>query len=121
MINKKLKRVIGKARRQILQSLPKGIRHKVYRGLLNLPDDAFGGYEISVASSIEDLSAAFALLHDQYVKSGYMEKANSGKRFTFYHALPSTTVFVAKKNGKVVGTCSVVLNNHYGLPAEKIF
>jgi hypothetical protein len=67
------------------------------------------------------LEAAFRLLHDRYVAEGYMAPHPSGLRITKYHALPSTSTIVAKMDGVVVGTVSLVRSGSFGLPLSGLF
>ena len=41
--------------------------------------------------------------------------------FTFQHGLPETTVFVAKQEGRVAATLSVVFDSPCGLPLEDLY
>ena len=50
----------------------------------------------------------FCLLHDAYVRAGFMKPDPSGMRATIYHALPTTTTLLAKYDGKIVGTISLI-------------
>lgn len=77
------------------------------------------GLTISLARSKEDLEAAFRLLHDVYVEIGFMEPHPSGLRLSVYNAIPQTSVAVAKMNGKVIGTLSLIRDNPLGLPLDQ--
>ena len=74
-----------------------------------------------IADTREELEAAFQLLHDRYVQSGYMDPHPSGLRVTKYHSLPSTTTLIAKWDDQVVGTVSMVRRSSFGVPLESIF
>jgi GNAT superfamily N-acetyltransferase len=80
-----------------------------------------GRLELGIAATREDLESCFALLHDAYVSSGFMEPHPSGIRVTPYHALPTTTTLFAKVEGQVVGTLSVVREGVFGLPMQAVF
>jgi hypothetical protein len=77
--------------------------------------------ELKVASSREELDACFSLLHDTYVGAGLMAREESGLRVTPYSVLPATATLCAKYDGKVVGTVSVIADNPFGLPLQRIF
>jgi hypothetical protein len=80
------------------------------------------GLDFGLASETDVLDAAFRLVHDQYVWRGFMAAAHaSGRRVNLRHALPSTRVFVARAQGRVVGTASVIEDSPLGLPMEDVF
>jgi hypothetical protein len=78
--------------------------------------------EVKLASTPTEWDEAFRLVADNYRARGYESNSLHGLRFTNYHALPDTAVFVAKREGKVVATLSLVCDTHVlGLPMECIF
>ena len=89
--------------------------------MIQVPQTLPEELEVQIARTQEDLSAAFALLHDRYLSEGFMKPHLSGMRVTKYHALPSTTTIVAKWKGEVVGTCSIIRSSGFGVPLESIF
>jgi hypothetical protein len=77
---------------------------------------------VKVASEPDEWEQVFQLVSANYQERGY--EAVSGKpfRFTQYHALPDTTIFVAKRGKTVVATFSLVPDNRLlGLPMESIY
>ena len=44
---------------------------------------------VKLAETKHEVAAALGLLHDTYVREGYMKPHPSGMRLTIYHALPS--------------------------------
>lgn len=107
--------------RRGLSLIPASYRHELFRSQLNVKIDIPSNLTYHVARTIEDLEAAFAILHDAYVDSGFMQPHPSGLRVTKYHALPSTTTLVAKLDGKVVATLSLIRDSHFGLPMDASF
>jgi hypothetical protein len=107
--------------RKMLSILPKSTRFALYRNRINLPTELPSNFTFEVARTKADLIAAFTILHDEYVRSGFMKPHKSGMRITPYHALPSTTTLVAKLDGEVIATVSVVRDSPFGFPLEKIF
>jgi hypothetical protein len=74
-----------------------------------------------IASEPEEWEQAFQLVAANYQERGY-EATNKPYRFTPYHTLPDTTVFVAKHGGRVVATFTLVADNTLlGLPMELIY
>lgn len=101
--------------------MPRTARHSLYRSLLSVNLNPPQQLRIKLATTQEELEAAFQLLHDAYVRATLMKPDPSGMRLTVYHALPSTSTIIALWEGKVVGTVSVIRNNPLGLPLDKIF
>lgn len=81
-------------------------------------------FEVKVASENWEWEAAFQLVRKNYLECGYEADTDTSKlvRFTKYHALPDTTVFIAKCEGEVVATFTLVPDNlPLGLPMEKLY
>src|SRR6266851_6392264 len=75
--------------------------------------------EVKIASERNEWEQAFALLAETYKARGYEAADSNALRFTPFHALPDTVTFVAKYQGNVIATLSLVLdNNLLGLPME---
>lgn len=105
-----------------LQLLPEFLRHPFYRMMYaKVPQSVPVGLTFQLARTKEDLEAAFKLLHNAYVEQGFIEPQDSGMRFIIQHALPTTSILVAKMNDMVVGTISVMRDTPLGLPMEKVF
>ena len=112
--------ILRKLKRKFFSLIPPRTRGKVIRSFVNiqpLPPHV----EVKIARTQSELEQAFALLHDCYVKLGYMDPHPSGMRITPYHALPSTTTLIVEKNGEVIATLSIVRRSTFGFPLERIF
>lgn len=80
------------------------------------------GCVIERALGADDLRAAYQLVHNVFVGTGYIEPEAGGIRLRIFEASPDTATFVAKKNGEVVGVLSVVLDSvELGLPSDTAF
>lgn len=79
------------------------------------------GLVIERATTQEDLEQAYRLVHDSYVDAGYIDPHPSGLRVRAVSALPHCAMFVAKVDGRVVGTLSMIADSPLGLPMEKCF
>jgi hypothetical protein len=102
--------------------LPRFMRHAFYRNkYARVPTSVPEGLTFELARTQEDIEAAFKLLHDTYVEEGFIETQQSGMRVIVQHALPSTSLLVAKLKGRVIGTISVIRDTPIGLPMEKAF
>ena len=76
-------------------------------------------YQIGFASRPQDFEAAFRLVAANYQAKGYDLPSGNPFRFTPYHILPGTALFVARREGRVVATLSLVPDTSLlGLPME---
>lgn len=103
----------------LVRYLPKSLRDDFFRSRLTIPplreDLCF-----EIAKTQEDLDQAFHILHEAYVKEGFSKPHASRRRITDYHALPSTTTLVAKHQGQVIATISVIRDGPFGLPTDQV-
>lgn len=77
---------------------------------------------IERAVTIEDLAAAYALIHDAYVEAGYMRPSAGGVRVRAFEAFPEMATFVAKVDGKIVAVTSLVADSpDMGLPSDHVY
>jgi hypothetical protein len=77
---------------------------------------------VKIASQPDEWAHAFELVANNYRACGYEMPSAKLLRFTPYHALPGTVVFVALHEQKVVATFSLVPDNRrLGLPMETIY
>lgn len=102
-------------------ALPRQVRFAVYRNMVQCDAAPSEKLVLKVAETKEELEACFQLLHDAYVKVGFMKPDPSGLRVTIYHALPTTTTLLAKYDGRVVGTLSLIRDSALGFSMQKIF
>jgi hypothetical protein len=77
--------------------------------------------DYTIASSRQELHAAFRLVYEAYVRSGLMQPNSYRMRVMPYHLLTTTEVFVAKRMGDVISTVSLVRDDRLGLPMEAIY
>lgn len=118
---RRLRRTFHRGLRRAFGGLPQGLRFALIRALVECDPAPPAALELKIAETREELEACFALLHDAYVASGYMQPHPSGLRVTPYHALPTTTTVCAKLDGQVVGTLSMVREGVFGLPLQSAF
>lgn len=107
--------------RALLNSTSRSIRDPIYRRLISIHPEPPHELTFKIAKTKEELSAAFRILHDAYVREGYMDPHPSGMRIGIYHALPSTTTLIAMHGNDVVGTVSIVRDSAFGFPLDKIY
>lgn len=79
------------------------------------------GTSFRMARGREELHAAMRLVHDSYVRLGFIRPNRHGLHVIPYHVLPTTDVLVAVRRGEVVATASVVMDSPHGLPLECVF
>src|SRR5262245_26721514 len=76
---------------------------------------------VKIASTRAEWHQALQLVADNYQARGYAPPGDDF-RFTSYHALPETVVLVAKAEGRVVATFTLVPDNTLlGLPLEGLY
>lgn len=68
-----------------------------------------------------ELCAAFRMVHDNYVASGYMTPHPSGMRYTALQLLPVSTTWIAIYGNEIIGTGTVVAYSPAGLPSGAVF
>jgi len=111
--------------RQIIRKatavLPRRMRFAVFRNLIKCDVSPPDKLVLKVAETQEELEDCFSLLHDAYVRAGFMKPDPSGMRATIYHALPTTTTLLAKYGDRIVGTISMIRDSPLGFPMQKIF
>lgn len=111
-----------KTNRKLLNFMPEAFKFALMRKKVKINHEwPSPSLEIKIADTPEELESAYKLLHDSYVKSGFMNPDPTGMRVLPQHLLPQTTTIVAKWDGKVIGTLSLIRDNPFGLPLEKIF
>lgn len=110
------------------------IRLRKTRALLNNPFDLAVNY--SIARERAMIEEAFGLVYHAYTEVGLQAENEAHIRFTKYHLIPTTKIFVAvfrpeltkpeferghvNDNKKVVGTLTLVLDSSLGLPVEQV-
>lgn len=107
--------------RNLINLLPKKIKHPILRQHLKLPIEDNSEFEFKLITTEHEFTQSVQILHDCYVQAKFMHPDTNGMRITPYHLVPDTITAVAKKNGKVIATMSMVRDNSLGLPMEKIF
>lgn len=99
--------------------MPRPLQYRLMRRMVRIPGLP-SGVTYEIARTPKDLDAAFSLVYRAYRKEGITPPDPSRRRVTLFHALPSTTTLVAKKDNTVVATVSVVRDGAFGLPADAL-
>jgi hypothetical protein len=80
------------------------------------------GAVIRRAVSVEELTAAYRLVHDVFVEKGYISPQPTGLRLRVTEALPQTATFIAEGDQGVVGVQSIAVDaDELGLPSDGAF
>ncbi len=74
-----------------------------------------------LSGSISDSKGAFRLIYDSYLSYGFQENDPSRMRIKFHNLLPVSYLLVVKRAGKIAGTITLIRDNSFGLPVEKLF
>ena len=106
----------------MMSRLSETYRINHYRQMLVVPNEYFNSdFQVEIATTQEDLQSAYTLLHDSYVGIRIIDPQPSGLRCNVFTFLPTTTVVVAKHNGRVIGTVSLIKDSNSGLPSDREF
>lgn len=77
--------------------------------------------EVRPARSREELEEAYRLVYLAYNQQGYLTDSPEQMRLTVFNAFPDTVTFIAKEDGEVVGTVSIVGDTDIGLPMDEVY
>jgi len=70
------------------------------------------------AQTYEEIQQAFKVAYLGYHGKGMVPDQPSEMQVTKFHALPTTTILIVKKQEKVIATASIILDSSMGLPLE---
>lgn len=78
---------------------------------------------VKIAWDIDEFKQAFALVHDSYLRMGYLSAPkHHGMLFGIHALLPQTVVFVAKSHLTVISTLTEILDTEpFGLPMDELY
>ena len=91
------------------------------RKRISIDESGLRGTIFKIADSIDELSKAYRLVHDAYVKKGYMDPDPSGMRVTKHTLNPNTTTFIGLQNKRAISTISLYRDSDSGLPMDVIY
>jgi len=92
-------------------------------GLLENRLDDIDRPAIKIAERPDEYEKAFRLVHDTYLKMGYLrEPAPHGMLYSIYSLLPETVIFIAKSYEDVISTLTEIFDTEaFGLPMDVIY
>ncbi|MFA5856231.1 MAG: hypothetical protein WC867_02665 [Candidatus Pacearchaeota archaeon] len=89
--------------------------------LVNFLRETPKGVSYSTPQSKEDLEEVFKLRYSRYVDEGIIPENPSGLHLNLELLLPDCRTFLAKTEGKLIATISIVKDNSYGLAIDDYF
>ncbi|WP_045221328.1 N-acyl amino acid synthase FeeM domain-containing protein [Desulfonatronum thioautotrophicum] len=91
--------------------------------LLKVNLDNIDRPNLKLAEEREDFEQSFSLVHQEYVKAGYLEPtATVPLHFTIYSLLPQTTTFLFREYLQVISTVTQVMDSKlFGLPMDVLY
>jgi ribosomal protein S18 acetylase RimI-like enzyme len=89
---------------------------------MGLFGDDLNGCTIERACRPDDLRQAYRLVHDVFLRRGFIDPDPSRMRVRIYETTPETATFIAKVDDRVVAVLSVVEDSEdLGLPSDGAF
>jgi hypothetical protein len=70
---------------------------------------------------VSELKRALELVHNNYVRCGYMKPNAARIRLGVHYALPSTRTYIALVDEEIVATISFFLDSPLGLPLDSLY
>jgi hypothetical protein len=77
--------------------------------------------DYQVAGTRAERAAAFGLTYQAYTRVGLCPPNPFSMRVTPYQLLPTSDVFIARLDGEVISTISLIVDSKLGLPMEVIY
>jgi hypothetical protein len=78
---------------------------------------------IKWAETKDELEQAFSLVHEEYLRLGYIKKPDPSKiHFSVHNLLPNSASLVVESGRQVISTLSIVRDHElFGLPMDEVF
>lgn len=91
--------------------------------LLDLKLDDLDRPAIKIAETRDEYEQSFRLVHDTYLRMGYLKEPQPhGMLYSVYSLLPETVIFVAKSYLTVISTLTEIFDTEaFGLPMDIIY
>ncbi|UCH92143.1 MAG: hypothetical protein JSV88_17845 [Candidatus Aminicenantes bacterium] len=81
-----------------------------------------GIFSIQVANNLETRLSAYQLVYKSYLKKGLINKRTQHKLWVSeFNALATTMTLLIKKNKRIIGTITLILDSPIGLPTDSIY
>mgnify|MGYP006295915513 CR=1 FL=1 len=91
------------------------------RKCIKIKPEQMQGFRFRIARDIPDLEEAYRLVHNEYVRCGYMDPSDTGMRFSLHNFLSETTTFIGTFEGRLALTITIFQDTELGLPMDAIY
>lgn len=118
---KKKVRPVSRSFWTFLGYMPSFIRAPFLRSKFEVEYDLPEEIILKQAETESEIKQALTLVHDSYVKLGYMDENKHRMRFSKFLVLPTTVILIAKWKEEVIGTISIVSDSAFGLPSDPVW
>ncbi len=108
-------------KKQLFRLLPPWLKTELIRRSLDVSASLNDEIQFKIAETFSEFEQAFHLVHDAYVREGFISPQPQRLRVIPQHLLPSTHVLIAKCRDEVVGTLTLVRDAKAQLPLERVF
>jgi len=105
----------------ILKKMPVSIAGPLFRKRVLLNDDSTKDIEFKIADTKDELEQAYKLVYKVYAKENIIKSTQESLRLKLVNANPHTTVFIAKKENRVIMTMSLYPDSALGLPIDQLY
>lgn len=116
-----VRRSVGRGLWNLFSLLPMWVRGPIIRRLFEVESDLPDNLIFKKAETYEELEQAFEVAFDAYRERDLVTDSDTRMRVTKYHALPTTTILIAKLDEEVIATISIIRDSTWGLPLEQLF
>jgi hypothetical protein len=87
-------------------------------------DSLYSRFEVHIATTGQERIEAARLVARAYVQEGYIAQPDGEELRPFlspHHLLKESTIFVVKRDGRIMGTLAVIMDSRAGLPMEDLY
>lgn len=114
-------RSVGRKTWNLFSKLPLFIRGPLIRRLFTFDFSTHPDLVFKKAETYKEIEQAFQVAFEGFYERGLVEKTESRMRVTKFHALPTTSILIAKLGDEVIATVTVIVDSAMGLPLEKLW
>ncbi len=106
---------------KVVHKMPTHLRRELLRSRVsfNIKEEHSDKLTFEVATTKESLEESFKLVQDSYKQVKITNNIDDIYRITKFHCLPTTRVFVAKYDRKIIATLTVILDSSFKLPIDQ--
>lgn len=119
--NSSVRRSVGRFTWNLLSYLPRFIKGPIIRRMFTVDRDIAPNLVFKKAETPEEIEEAFKLAYEAYSDRGLVSDSEIKLRVTKYHALPTTSLLIAKLDNEIIATITIICDSGMGLPVDKLF